>query len=61
MYKTGNYSRVLANNLVQKGINIIASNGSVIAQCKTQKTADKIIKGLELYNDEVIKRKNFRL
>ena len=42
-------------------IEILASNGAVIAECKTKATADRIIKGLELLRIEEIKMKNFRI
>lgn len=60
-YKTEEFCRLLPNLHKQKGVNIIAKNGAVIAECKTQSMADKIIKGLGLYEIEEIKRKNFRI
>lgn len=43
------------------GVEITASNGRKIAECSTQKTADKIVSGLELYDEREKKRAAFSL
>ncbi len=45
----------------EKFVEIKASNGRVIAECKTQATAEKIIKGLYMYEEYQEKIKHFKL
>ncbi len=42
-------------------VEILASNGAVIAECKTKATADKIIKGLNMVRAEEIKMRDFKI
>jgi len=49
------------NGDIVRGVLIIAKNGTVIAECKTQAMADKIISGLKLCKADETKRKDFEI
>jgi len=60
-YRKEHFYRYLPNGYKQQGVKIIAKNGVEIAECSTEKMADKIIKGLDLYDLDVKKKESFRL
>lgn len=61
MYKTEHFYRILPNGHKQKGVQITAINGVKIAECTTIKTADKIVAGLILYDEDQKKKAAFKL
>ena len=61
MYKKEHFYRIFPNGHKQKGVQIIANNGVKIAECSTIKTADKIVSGLILYDDDQKKKADFKL
>jgi len=60
-YKTSCFCRVTPIGNREDGIEIVAQNGVKIAECRTQRMADKIIAGLKLHAEEEAKKKAFRL
>ena len=61
LYRTSTFYRLLPNRKKQHGVAIIARNGQKIADCKTQKMAEKITAGLILYDEQQKKKAEFTL
>ena len=59
-YKTETYSKSHSWG-TERGVEVKAKNGRVVATCLTQSMADKVAKGLALVDHEAKKMKEFRL
>lgn len=59
-YRTRKFHRWIGIHLTE-GVEVVASNGRGVAQCKTQKMAAKIKAGLALYDEAQKKKADFKV